>query len=310
MSLIIKITTPTGNDEYINSLEVHNVIITGTGTADSGIEFINITDGTHTLTFDNVDIDSEGTFEITDVDFSSFDEGVITANALSLVDGEATYATIKNTIIKTPSVSIDPITGDDLIDSDDAINPAIPITGDVDSLIEEKLTWLISPNDKNVRIGENVEIHAMVAGGYITKDFDIKVTIGTNEYTGHFDGDDYSIDVPGGTLANNNMVESEITIHDTAGNTSMASTQRTYVVKLHQVITIVATDYVTEKPAYIIIEGDKTYTDYKGHAIKATSIKFGDYVLIEETDGYRKRIYQIVGDTKAYPEGKYRLVER
>jgi len=71
---------------------------------------------------------------------------------------------------------------------------------------------------------------------------------------------------------------------------------------------IAGTDFVTEEVSLSEIDSSEIYTDYKGNAIAGSDIKVGDHLLIEETDGYRKRVYQIVETAGVSAQGEYNFV--
>ncbi|MFI9652698.1 Ig-like domain-containing protein, partial [Guyparkeria halopsychrophila] len=96
------------------------------------------------------------------------------------------------------TITIDPVTGDDLVDGDEAGQEAISITGSV--------------------------------GGDATEGDTVTLTVGGEKFTGTVDGDnEYTIDdVPGSLLADNDTVHATVTGSDDAGNDFTASAAREY----------------------------------------------------------------------------------
>ncbi|MFI9653086.1 Ig-like domain-containing protein, partial [Guyparkeria halopsychrophila] len=90
-----------------------------------------------------------------------------------------------------------PVTGDDLVDGDEAGEKAVSITGSV--------------------------------GGDASEGDTVTLTIGGQEFTGTVDADNnYAIDVPGSLLAANDTVSATVTGSDDAGNDFTASAGREY----------------------------------------------------------------------------------
>ncbi|MBY6348126.1 Ig-like domain-containing protein, partial [Providencia rettgeri] len=107
--------------------------------------------------------------------------------------------TTVDTLPPEAEITIDPITGDDVINKDES-DGDVTITGTV---------------GKDVKPGDKVT-----------------VTIGGKEYetTVNPDGKTWTVDVPGSELVNNDKIEAKVTTTDEAGNSTTVTTDRPYEV--------------------------------------------------------------------------------